>query len=198
MVFRAWSGFYIHLQYGQFYSEILKMHLSAVKFLAFVLWLNSFNDNSLASNLDINSFEESGGDYFATGSRILYRAFEQCGKVRSGDVLACLKLRALRFADRALRSDSIHVLDGINIVRDFPKAEDRSGRDSNLEPIPEVNEAVLPTDPDEKENKMNEMLLDRLARFLQTHSMQFDTPRLMEDISQHFGDHPVEQGKIFI
>ena len=181
-----------------FFSVILKMHHSAVKFFTFVLCLNLFQNNSLTSSLDINGFEESADDYFASGSKVFYRTFEQCGKVRFGDVLTCLKLRALKFADRALRSDSVQVADGINIVRTLRKAEDGSGRDLNLEPIPEVNEAVLPTDPEEKQDKLNEMLLDRMARFLQTHSMQFDMPRLVDDISQLFDDHPVEQGKIFI
>jgi len=174
------------------------MHLSTVKFFAFVLCLNLFQDKSLASSLDINGFEESAGDYFAPGSKVLYRAFEQCGKVRFGDVLTCLKLRALKFADRALRSDSIQVVEGANIVRTSPKAEDRSGRDLNLEPIPEVNDAMLPTDPEEKQDKLNDMLLERMARFLQTHSMQFDIPRLVDEISQLYDDHPVEKGKIFI
>jgi len=174
------------------------MHLSTVKFFAFVLCLNLFQEDSLASNLDINSFEESAGDYFASGSKVLYRAFEQCGKVRYGDVLTCLKLRALKFADRALSSDSIQVVEGVNIVRTTPKTEDRSGRHLNLEPIPEFNEAILPTDPEKKQDKLNEMLLERMARFLQTNSMQFDMPRLIDEISQLFDDHPVEQGKIFI
>ena len=181
-----------------FFFEILKMRLSAIKVFAFVLCLNLFRSDCLASNLDINSFEESAGDYFASGSKILYRAFQQCGEVRSGDVLTCLKLRALKFADRALGSDSIQVVDGVNIVRTLQKTEDRSGRDLNLEPIPEVNEAVLPTDPEEKQDKLNEMLLERMARFLQTHSMQFYMPRLMDELGQLFDDHPVEQGKIFI
>jgi hypothetical protein len=174
------------------------MHLSAVKFFAFVLYLNLFQNNSLASNLDINGFEESAGDYFASGSKDFYRAFEQCGQIGFGDILTCLKLRAIKFADRTLRSDSIQVADGISIVRTLPKAEDSSGRDLNLEPIPEVNEAVLPTDPEEKEDKLNEMLLDRMARFLQTHSIRFDMPRLVDEISQLFDVHPVEKGKILI
>jgi hypothetical protein len=195
---KAWSGFYLLLQHGYFSFKILKMHLSAIKFFAFVLCLNLFQNNSLASNLDINSFEESAGDYFASGSKVLYRAFEQCGEVRSGDVLTCLKLRALKFADRARGSDSIQMADGVNIVRTLPKAEDRSGRDLNLEPITEINEAVLPTDAEEKQDKLNEMLLERMASFLQTHSMQFDMPRLMDELSQLLDDHPVEQGKIII
>lgn len=181
-----------------FFSVIIKMHLSTITFFALLLCLNLFQNNSLASNLDINSFEESAGGYFASGSKVLYRAFEQCGKVRFGDVLTCLKLRALKFADRALRSDAIQLEEGVNIVRTIAKAEDRSGRDLNMEPIPEVNEAVLPTDPEEKQYKLNEMLSERMARFLQTHSMQFDMPRLMDEIIQLFDDHPVEQGKIFI
>ena len=114
-----------------------------------MLCLNLFQDETLASNSDINGFEESAGVYFASGSKVLYRAFEQCGKVRFGDVLTCLKLRALKFADRALRSDSIQVVEGANIVRTAPKAEDRSGRDLNLETLPEVKDAILPTDPEE-------------------------------------------------
>jgi hypothetical protein len=148
--------------------------------------------------LDINSSEESAGDYFASGSKVLYRAYEQCGGVRFGDFLTCLKLRALKFADRALRFDSIPVVNGVNIVRTSPKAEEGSGRDLNVEPIPEVNEAVLPTDSEEKQDKLNEMLLERMARFLQTHSVQIDMPRLFEEINQLFDDHAVEQGKIYI
>jgi hypothetical protein len=182
----------------KFFFEILKMHLSALRFFAFVLCLNILHNKSLASNLDINGFEESAGDYFASGSKVLYRAYEECGGVRFGDFLTCLKLRALKFADRAFRTDSIQVVDGVNIVRTLPKAEDGSGRDLSLEPITEVNEAILPTDPEEKQDKLNEMLSDRMARFLQTHSMQFNMPRLIDESRQLFDNHPVEQGKIFI
>jgi len=52
---------------------------------AFVLCLNLFQNYSLASNLDINSFKESAGDYFASGTKVLYRAFEHYGRVRFGD-----------------------------------------------------------------------------------------------------------------
>ena len=45
---------------------------------------------------------------------------------------------------------------------------------------------------------MDDMLLERMERFLQTHSMQFDMPRLVDEISQLFDEQPVEKGKIFI
>jgi hypothetical protein len=180
------------------FFEIIKMHLPALMFFAIVLCLNVLHNNSLASNLDIDSSEESAGDYFASGSKVLYRAYEQCGGVRFGDFLTCLKLRALKFADRAIRSDSIPVVNGVNIVRTAPKAEEGSGRDLNLEPIPELNEAVLPTDSEEKQDKLNEMLLERTARFLETHSVQIDMSQLFDELNQLFDDHPVEQGKIYI
>jgi hypothetical protein len=172
------------------------MQFFAVKVFAFMLCLSLFTEISLVSSLEVNSFAESSGDNFASASKVVYRAYEQCGKVKFGDVLTCLKLRALKFADRMLRSDSIQVVDGINIVKTLPRAEDRNGRQLNLEPIPEVNEAVLPTDPEEKQGKLNEMLVERMARFFQTHSVQFDMPRLMDEVGEHFDGHPVEQGKV--
>jgi hypothetical protein len=172
------------------------MHLFAVKVFAFVLCLNLFHKISLVSSLDINSYEEHSDDNSASASKVVYRAYEQCERVKFGDVLTCLKLRALKFADRVLGSDAIQVVDGINIVKTSPKVQDRNGRQLNLDPIPEVNEAVLPTDPEDKQHKLNDMLIERLARFVQTHSVQFDMPRLMDEFSQLFDDHPVEQGKI--
>jgi hypothetical protein len=148
--------------------------------------------------LDINTFEGSATDDFGAGLKVLYRAYEQCGNVKFGDLLTCLKLRALKFADRVLRSDSIQVSDGVNIVKTLPEVEDRNGRQLNLEPMSEVNEAALPTDPEEKQDKLNEMLIERLARFFQTHKVQFDMPRLLDESDNATDERPSEQGKSFV
>jgi hypothetical protein len=174
------------------------MRLIPVKVFVFVVCVNLFHKCALASNTDTTSGEESVVDNFVSGLKVVYRAYEQCESVRFGDLLTCLKLRALKFADRVLRSDFLRVIDGINIVKSIPNPADRNGRRINLEPLTEFNENVLPTDPEQKEDKLNEMLVQRLARFFQTHSVQFDMPRFMEESTQLLEDYTVEEGTFLV
>jgi hypothetical protein len=170
------------------------MHFISVKFVVFVICLNAFQKDIVASDTHTSSSEESVNDNFASGLKVMYRAYEQCENTEFGDIFTCLKLRALKFADRLLRSDSVHVIDGINIVKSSSKATDRNGRKVNFDPLPEVNEAVLPTDPEQKQDKLNEMLIERLARFFQIFSVQFDMSRLMVESKKLLDDYPEEQG----
>jgi hypothetical protein len=172
------------------------MHFIPIKFIVFVVCLNILQKGTLAFDTDTNSSEENINDSFASGLKVVYNAYGQCEHVRLGDVVACLKLRALKFADRLLRSDSLRVMDGINIVKSVSKDTDRNGRMVNLEPLPEVSEAVLPSDPEEKQNKLNEMLTERLARLFQTYSVQFDISRLMVDSKQLLDVNPGEEGML--
>jgi hypothetical protein len=168
------------------------MHFISVKFVVFVICLNVFQKDAIAS--DTSNSEESVMDNFASGLKVMYRAYEHCENNKFEDIFTCLKLRALKFAVRILRSDSVHVIDGINIVKSFSKATDRNGRKVDFDPLPEVNEAVLPTDPEQKQDQLNEMLIERLTRFFQTHSVQFDMSRLMAESKQLLDDHSEEQG----
>jgi hypothetical protein len=168
------------------------MSFISVQFIVFVVCLNVFQKETFALDTDTNSSDENFSDSFVSGLKVAYRAYEQCENIRLGDFVTCLKLRALKFADRVLRSDSVQVIDGINIVKS--KATDRNGRKVNFQPLPEVNEAVLPSDPEQKQDTLNEMMIERLARFFQTHSVQFDMSRLMVESKQLLGDYPEDQG----
>jgi hypothetical protein len=172
------------------------MHLVSVKLFVYVVCVVNLIQNSVAFSTVSNNSEESVTDNFASGLKVVYRAYEQCEKVTFGELLTCLKLRALKLADRVLRSDSVQVMDGINIVKTFSKEADRNGRRLNFEPLPEVNEAVLPTDPQQKQDKLNEMLVERVARFFQTHSFQFDMPRFVEESKQLLDGYTVAEGKL--
>lgn len=171
------------------------MHFIPINLFVFVFCVSLFHNSVVAFSTNTNSSEESFTDSFASGLKVVYRAYEQCEAVKFGELLTCLKLKALKLADRVLRSDSVQVIDGINIVKTFSKDADRKGRKLNFEPLPEVNDAVLPIDPQQKQDKLNEMLIERMARFFQTHSVQFDTPGLMKESKQLLGDYTVEEGK---
>ncbi|PSN49210.1 hypothetical protein C0J52_16947 [Blattella germanica] len=161
-----------------------------VVFAVCALWLQQ---DVLASNTDNNNAEEEVvGDNLVSGLKVAYRAYQQCEKVRLGDLFTCLKLRALRFADRVLRSDSVPLIEGISIVRSFPD-RDRNGRRLKLEPLTEVNEENLPEDTQERQTKLDDLLVERLGRFFQTRSIHFDMPKFVDEVKQLLaGDNYVE------
>ncbi|KAJ9577083.1 hypothetical protein L9F63_006363 [Diploptera punctata] len=133
---------------------------------------------------DENEGEEIVGDSIISGLKVVYRTYEQCENVKLGDLVTCLKLRALKFADRMLRSSSIPLVDGISIVKSYPGSEDRNGRKIKFEPLTEINEESLPTDLDERQAKLDELLVERFSRFFKTHSIHFEMPKFVDEIKE--------------
>ena len=144
-----------------------------------------FGNGVLATN---ENAEEGGGDSLVSGLKVVYRTYEQCEKVKIGDLVTCLKLRALKFADRMLKTSSIPLAEGISIVKSYPAAEDRNGRKIKFEPLTEINEENLPTDLEERQAKLDELIVERFARFFKTHSIHFDMPKFVEEMKQMVGD----------
>ncbi|XP_069705729.1 uncharacterized protein [Periplaneta americana] len=119
----------------------------------------------VASSTDDDSF-----------TRLMLRVYQDCGK--KDNLFACLKIRALKAADRLLATKSIPLGSGVNFVK---TAGEETARALKLEPL---NEEALPADLEEKQSKLNEMLLSRTAAFFQTHSIQLDMPRLIDDVEE--------------
>lgn len=177
--------------------EVFKMRLLPMtNLIYFVFVLNLVHNSVLAFSTVTNSSEESVTDNFSSGLNVVFRAYEECNRVTFGEILTCLKLRALKLADRVLKSDTVQVIDGINIVKSFSKDVDRNGRRLNFKPLTEVNEAVLPTDPQQKQDKLNEMLVERVARFFRTHSVKFDLPRFVEESKHLLDGYTTSEGKL--
>lgn len=104
------------------------------------------------------------------GLKVLKRVYNHCEQ--STNLLKCLKVQALKFTDRALNSDNINLVDGVEFVRE-QNAEARSMND-NLTPITEtVN--LLPS------SQIDSLLIERAQRFFDTHKIQFSVPKLMQD-----------------
>ncbi|GLH08715.1 Uncharacterized protein GBIM_13890 [Gryllus bimaculatus] len=119
----------------------------------------------------------SDWDMFANGLQVLWGAYDGCARGAAGDVAACLKLRALRSAERALRAERLPLLGGLAFVR----AQGRDGRGLADDEPPPLDEAALPADAAAKQRALDEALLDRVARFFKGHSLQLDEARLLED-----------------
>lgn len=115
---------------------------------------------------------------FERGFNLMYKTYKNCEA--SGDVVPCLKVKALKLADRALKINTIPIFDGLNVVRN----EEADARSMG---VAEFDENALPVNAQEKENTLDNMIVDRVSRFLKTHSLQFSLPAMLgipEDATQ--------------
>lgn len=109
----------------------------------------------------------------STLSRV-YRAVQECS---DKDTSICLKMRALTFVDKALRrSDDISVVDGVVFVKSDAANEAYRGLNARALSQDELD-ASLPKNVDEKNTQVENLLVDRVARFLETHTLQLKVPR---------------------
>ncbi|XP_071441026.1 uncharacterized protein [Hetaerina americana] len=101
-----------------------------------------------------------------------YRFVQQCG---SKDFLYCLKMRALTFVDGALRAPGdMSLSEGVTLVR---SGADEGGRAAYGRALTEEElEASLPRGQDERDSTVESLLVDRVARFLKSHTLQLKFP----------------------
>lgn len=73
--------------------------------------------------------------------------------------------RALQYVEDA--QGDIEITEGIKLVEtEKPQAQGRS-----------LNEIDLPTEPEARESEIDSLLVDRAARFLGSHTLQFKVPK---------------------
>ncbi|XP_046668582.1 uncharacterized protein LOC124359683 [Homalodisca vitripennis] len=108
----------------------------------------------------------------ADGVERVYRFLQGCGEK---DMLLCIKMRALTFVDRALRRpEDISLVDGVKLVR--TDTGDVS-RELNGRALSEAElDASLPKDAEDRDAQVETMLVDRVARFLESHTLQLKVP----------------------
>ncbi|XP_067007006.1 uncharacterized protein Osi9 [Anabrus simplex] len=98
---------------------------------------------------------------------------QTCG---NKDLVPCLKVRALTAVDRALRRNSISIMDGVSLVKSDEAAEE-SSRVLNGRAVTEAElDATLPGDAEEKDAQVENLLVDRIARFFESFTVQLKMP----------------------
>lgn len=111
-------------------------------------------------------------DTWTEGVDRVYRFLQGCGEK---DMSLCIKMRALTFVDRALRRpDDISLVDGVKLVR---TPGDGASRDLNGRALSEAElDASLPADAEQRDAQVETLLVDRVARFLESHTLQLKVP----------------------
>ena len=109
--------------------------------------------------------------YLEDGIERAYKFIQSCGEK---DMSLCLKMRALTFVDRALRKPGgVELYDGVSLI----SSQDEYSRGLNGRALSEAElDASLPKNAEEKDAQVENLLVDRVAKFLQTHTLQFKVP----------------------
>lgn len=102
------------------------------------------------------------------GLRMIKRLYDQCDS--KADMWKCFKIQALKIADRASQSRSFGLLEGVSIVRDESAAR-------SFQPTP-LNPEKLEMLPS---GQIDSLILQAITRFLDTHSVEVNVPRLVEE-----------------
>lgn len=122
-------------------------------------------------NIDVPT--EESASLIEEGVETAYRFFQSCG---DKEIALCLKMRALTFVDRALRKPGdVDLVDGVSLKRtqdDLDVSRELNGRALSEAEL----DASLPKNADERDAQVETLLVDRIARFLQSHTLQFKVP----------------------
>lgn len=103
----------------------------------------------------------------------VYRFLQSCG---DRDISLCIKMRALTFVDRALRKqDDISIVSGVKLVKTDDTNEASRGLNGRAMSEDELD-ASLPKNAEDRETAVETMLVDRIARFLQSRTLQLKVP----------------------
>ncbi|XP_063229133.1 uncharacterized protein LOC134534581 [Bacillus rossius redtenbacheri] len=109
---------------------------------------------------------EVGDSPLAAGLRVAAAAYRQCRS--GGHLLACLQLKALKAADRALAADRVPLLEGVELVRTG------AGRGLQGEGATPLDEERLWGQP----GRLGALLVDRAARLLDSHALRISPRKL--------------------
>jgi hypothetical protein len=125
----------------------------------------------------------SGNDSVAAGLRFLLRLYDDCTK--KDGLSPCLKMKAITFFDRAMRTLEIPLTESLVLVQTRAATEQSSvPRDQQQDPVgrslTEAElEASLPAGNYEaRDLQLNQFLLERVARFFNMYKVQIAFPKM--------------------
>lgn len=105
---------------------------------------------------------------FSSGYRVFTKIYNQCDN--SEDIIKCFKVQALKAIERALKVENFNIMSGIQIIRN-------KGARSLM-----TNEILTDDKLQSLESsQINGALFNAVSRFLSSHKIQLDIPKLVEE-----------------
>lgn len=85
------------------------------------------------------------------------------------EIVDCLKVKMVSLLDRVAKSDHIELDESISLVREIGRGDHgRALSENNVESTPTAD----------KSTQLNDMIIDRLSRFLSSYSVKIGLPRI--------------------
>lgn len=100
---------------------------------------------------------------FLSDLKHVYRVYEECASKELGP---CLKIKFITALDRLSRKIELPIIEGISLIKD-EKLDNGNEMDN------EVLEATLPRSLEEKDVKLDEIIVDKIVNFFSSRSLQF-------------------------
>lgn len=100
-----------------------------------------------------------------TAFRAIKKVYNVCEN--SDELFKCMKVQTLKLTERALKLPNIKIAEGLSIVKKEESTESRSINDNSeyVESMPS--------------KKLDEMIVDRINKFMDTHQISVNVPRLL-------------------
>lgn len=121
----------------------------------------------------------NGDDHVATGLRFFLRLYDDCNK--KDGLSPCLKMKAITFFDRAMRTIEIPLTESLVLVKNGVSSASLDQQQTPVgRSLTEAElEASLPKSSYEaRELQLNELLLDRVASFFNSYKVQIAFPKV--------------------
>lgn len=115
----------------------------------------------------------SAEDTHSQSSRGILRVYDECTKSEFGVVL-CLKKKAINFIDRVSRMNLLTLNDEIKIVKNDDAPVQNALNESDLE-------NSLPRGLEARDEKLTNMLIDRVSGFLSSRTIEISLPSVKSE-----------------
>lgn len=103
-------------------------------------------------------------------SSFMSKVYSDCGR-KDYDISDCLKVKFVSLLDRMVRSDVIELDESIKLVKEDNRIDHGRALTEN-----DVENTL--TSEDEKGPKLNDMIFDRISKFLTSHSLKINFPKV--------------------
>lgn len=132
---------------------------------------NTGNENSRQARLVPAPEADDGG---SNSWKMATKFIGDCVDREYAEMLNCFGVKAVAAIDRAARLSTINIVPGISLTADHEVLKQRAAR--NLRTEEEIENSIS-TEPKEKGSKLIDLLFDSMARFLESHTLQFRLPK---------------------
>jgi len=147
-------------------------------YVCLAVLLTAVSARSAETNPTSNSINEqqtarSNSNGLFDDLRYVYQVYKECA---GPELSPCLKLKLLTAIDRVSRNAQLNIADGVTLVQDESATNESESKKSPQEIEASLQYRAL----EDKEDELNGMIFDKIAKFFQSHTLKLKLPNVDE------------------